>query len=113
MEEAETLADQIVIIAAGRVVASGTPATIGGRAAEATTVSLTLPDGLTPADLPALPAPVAAGRGRTVEIVHHEPVPVLHALTTWALQRGYPLSDITAHRPTLEEIYLRLTEERK
>jgi hypothetical protein len=37
---------------------------------------------------------------------------VLHALTTWAIQRGFPLADITAHRPTLEEIYLRLTEER-
>jgi ABC-2 type transport system ATP-binding protein len=113
MEEAETLADQIMIIAAGRIVATGTPATIGGRATEATTVRLTLPDGLTPEDLPALPAPVTAGRNRTVEIVHHEPVPVLHALTTWALQHGYPLSDITAHRPTLEEIYLRLTEEHK
>ena len=111
MEEAETLADQIVIIAAGRAVASGTPATIGGRATDATTVTFSLPDGLTSADLPALPAPVTEGRGRTVEIVHHEPVPVLHALTTWALEHGYPLSDITAHRPTLEEIYLRLTEE--
>ena len=111
MEEAETLADQIVIIAAGRAVASGTPATIGGRATDATTVTFSLPDGLTSADLPALPAPVTEGRGRTVEIVHHEPVPVLHALTTWALEHGYPLTDITAHRPTLEEIYLRLTEE--
>jgi ABC-2 type transport system ATP-binding protein len=116
MEEAETLADQIMIIAAGRIVASGTPDTIGGRAADATTIRLSLPDGVTPADLPALPAPVTpleAGRSRAVEIVHHEPVPVLHALTTWALQHGYPLSDITAHRPTLEEIYLRLTEEHK
>ncbi len=110
MEEAETLADQIMIIAAGKIVASGTPATIGGRAREATTVSFTLPDGLTPADLPSLPAPVTEGRNRTVEIVHHEPLPVLHALTTWGLQHGYPLSDLSAHRPTLEEIYLRLTE---
>jgi hypothetical protein len=46
-----------------------------------------------------------------VEILHDQPVPVLHTLTTWALQHGYPLSDLTAHRPTLEEIYLRLTEE--
>jgi hypothetical protein len=46
-----------------------------------------------------------------VEIHHDQRVPVLHTLTTWALERGYPLSDLTAHRPTLEEIYLRLTEE--
>jgi ABC-2 type transport system ATP-binding protein len=115
MDEAEALADQIVILAAGKVVASGTPATIGGRATSATTVSFTLPDGLTPADLPAdlpaLPAPVSAGHGGQVEILHEHPVPMLHALSTWALERGYPLADISVHRPTLEEIYLRLTQE--
>jgi ABC-2 type transport system ATP-binding protein len=111
MDEAEALADQIVILAAGKVVASGTPATIGGRATSATTVSFTLPDGLAPADLPALPAPVKAGHGGQVEILHEHPVPLLHALTTWALERGYPLADIAVHRPTLEEIYLRLTQE--
>jgi ABC-2 type transport system ATP-binding protein len=111
MDEAEALADQIMIIAAGKIVASGTPATIGGRASAATTVTFTLPDGVTAGDLPSLPAPVTAGRGGTVEILHDQPVPVLHTLTTWALQHGHPLSDLTAHRPTLEEIYLRLTEE--
>ena len=48
-----------------------------------------------------------------MEILHEQPVPVLHALTTWALDRGYPLADLSVHRPTLEEIYLRLTEEKK
>ena len=111
MDEAEALADQIMIIVAGKIVASGTPATIGGRASAATTISFTLPGGVTPGDLPGLPAAVTAGRGGTVEILHDQPVPVLHTLTAWALQHGYPLSDLTAHRPTLEEIYLRLTEE--
>jgi ABC-2 type transport system ATP-binding protein len=111
MDEAEALADQIVILAAGKVVAAGTPATIGGRASSATTVSFTLPDGLDPADLPALPAAVSAGRYGQVEILHEHPVPLLHALSTWALERGYPLADISVHRPTLEEIYLRLTQE--
>ncbi len=113
MEEAEALADRIVIIAAGKIVASGTPATIGGRATEASTISFTLPPGLTPADLPGVPAPLTAGRDGEVEIVAEQPVPVLHAVTTWALERGYPLGDIAVHRPTLEEIYLRLTEEDK
>jgi ABC-2 type transport system ATP-binding protein len=111
MDEAEALADQIMIIAAGKIVASGTPATIGGRASAATTISFTLPGGVTPGDLPGLPVPVTTGRGGTVQILHDQPVPVLHTLTTWALQHGYPLSDLTVHRPTLEEIYLRLTEE--
>jgi ABC-2 type transport system ATP-binding protein len=111
MDEAEALADKIMIIAAGKIVASGTPGTIGGRATAATTVSFTLPDGVAPGDLPGLLASATAGRGGTVEISHEQPVRVLHDLTTWALLHGYPLSDLTAHRPTLEEIYLRLTGE--
>jgi ABC-2 type transport system ATP-binding protein len=111
MEEAETLADRIMIIAAGKVVASGTPDTIGGRATDATTISFTLPDGLTTADLPVLPAPVTADPGGKAEILCEEPVPVLAPLTAWAAQRRYPLADLAVHRPTLEEIYLRLTEE--
>jgi ABC-2 type transport system ATP-binding protein len=111
MEEAETLADRIIIIAAGKVVASGTPATIGGRATDASTITFRLPDGRSVADLPALPAPVTAGSDGVAEIVHEDPVRVLQPLTTWALQHGYTLSDLTVHRPTLEEIYLRLTRE--
>jgi len=90
MEEAETLADRILIIAAGRIVASGTPATIGGRA---------------------LPARISVARGRVAELTHENPMQVLGALAPWALEHGYPLTDISVHRPSLEEIYLRLTAE--
>jgi ABC-2 type transport system ATP-binding protein len=111
MDEAEALADRIVIIAAGKIVASGTPASIGGRATDASTVTFTLPDGCTPGDLPDLPAPVTTRGDGRVELAHEDPVRLLHAITTWALARGYPLSDISVHRPSLEDIYLRLTRE--
>jgi ABC-2 type transport system ATP-binding protein len=113
MEEAETLADRIMIIAAGRIVASGTPKTIGGRATEASLISFTLPDGVGVADLPALPAPVAVARHGVAELEYEYPMQVLGILAPWALDRGYPLTDISVHRPTLEEIYLRLTAEAK
>jgi ABC-2 type transport system ATP-binding protein len=111
MEEAETLADRIVILAAGKIVATGTPATIGGRATDATTITFRLPEGLTVADLPALPAPVTASSEGAAEILHEDPVQVLQPLTTWALQHGHRLCDLSVNRPTLEEIYLRLTRE--
>jgi ABC-2 type transport system ATP-binding protein len=38
-----------------------------------------------------------------------QPLPLLRDLSEWALERGYPLQDIDVRRPTLEEIYLRLT----
>src|SRR5215467_11262009 len=52
MEEAERLADQIAVIAAGRIVAEGTAATLGGRDAAASIVRFTLPPGMLAADLP-------------------------------------------------------------
>jgi ABC-2 type transport system ATP-binding protein len=112
MEEAETLADRIMIIAAGRIVASGTPETIGGRATDATLISFTLPDGVETTDLPDLPAPVTE-KNRAAEVASEYPMQILGVLAPWALSHGYPLADISVHRPTLEEIYLRLTAEAK
>ena len=45
MEEAERLADRIVVMARGEIVADGTPATLGGRDRAAAIVSFTLPPG--------------------------------------------------------------------
>jgi ABC-2 type transport system ATP-binding protein len=35
----------------------------------------------------------------------------LHALAGWALARGLELDDLEVHRPTLEDVYLQLTDE--
>src|SRR5215471_17597864 len=53
MDEAEHLADRITVLSAGRIVAEGTPQTLGGRDHMTTAISFTLPDGLAPRDLPA------------------------------------------------------------
>jgi ABC-2 type transport system ATP-binding protein len=114
MDEAEALADRIVILAAGRIVASGTPASIGGRATESTTVTFTLPAGVSTADLPRLPAvpgPVAPDRDGRIEITHTDHVSLLHTLTSWAIEHGHQLADLSVHRPSLEDVYLRLTRE--
>ena len=114
MDEAEALADRIMILAAGRIVAAGTPQTIGGRDVDATVISFTLPDGMPAGQLPTLPgqlephASAARAHGR-VEINVPEPMPALHALTEWAMANGLPLADVSVQRPSLEDIYLRLT----
>ena len=115
MDEAEALADRIMILAAGKIVASGTPQTIGGRSAGATVISFSLPEGVTHGDVPSLPgqleAPAVtahAAHGR-VEIEVSEPIPALHALSGWATERHLALPDITVNRPSLEDIYLKLT----
>ena len=112
MDEAENLADRILILAAGRIVAEGTPETIGGRQTDASMVTFTLPEHLTAESLPPLSVPVHVEHNGRVEITAPEPMPVLYALSSWAMQHGLPISDISVQRPSLEDIYLRLTQER-
>ena len=52
--------------------------------------------------------PVQHGR---VEIVSDDEVTVLHQLTGWALERGVALDGLSVDRPSLEDVYLALTEE--
>jgi ABC-2 type transport system ATP-binding protein len=109
MDEAQALADTVTVIAAGEVVASGPPDTLGGRDHGATTVRFILPSGTSVADLPLPPGLVPVVRGGTVEFAIDEPTAVLHALTAWAIDRGEVLTGLAVNRPTLEDVYLSLT----
>jgi ABC-2 type transport system ATP-binding protein len=118
MEEAQALADQVAVLSDGQVVAQGTLADIGGRAAAQTQIRFALPGGCLAADLPAWarpPADPAAGPaaepdpGDLVTVAVSEPTRALHELTSWALQRGLVLDQLTVEPPSLEDVYLRLT----
>ena len=115
MEEAQYLADRVAIIRAGEIVAEGRPSQLGGRADAATTIRFGLPDGLGPGDLPAAVGRVAirpgGAGGATLEVATTAPIPALNALTAWALERGIDLRGLEVSRPTLEDVYLELTQE--
>ena len=49
--------------------------------------------------------------GSRVELETDDPTELLHRLTSDALGRGERLHGLTVARPTLEEVYLELTEE--
>jgi ABC-2 type transport system ATP-binding protein len=111
MDEAEQLADRIAVIAGGQIVAEGTPGTLGGRNSMASTISFTLPQGTTAGDLPdELRARLAGVDGR-VTLTTQTPLVHVGALADWALARGIDLPDLDVRRPTLEDVYLELTEE--
>src|SRR5919112_42976 len=57
---------------------------------------------------PGLPGRPSAHAGR-VELATTEPTRTLHLLTGWALERGEELDALTVTRPSLEDVYLRLT----
>ncbi len=85
LEEAEVLADRVAVIAKGRVVGEGDPATLGGRAQAKTLVRW------------------ADGEVRT-----DSPTATVAELTA---RYGGDIPGLTVTRPTLEDTYLRLIEE--
>ena len=108
MDEAEFLADRIIVLADGEIVAEGTPATLGGRDRSAVRITFTMPDQLATDELPAPFAEAPRVDGR-VEVRSEAAVGDLRTLTLWASERGVELPDLEVRRPTLEDIYLELT----
>jgi ABC-2 type transport system ATP-binding protein len=111
MDEAQALADRVAIIAAGRIVAEGTPADLAA-AQRGTEIRFTLPVAASPAELPRVSGEVAT-RGRNVEISTENPTGDLLAITSWAAGRGADLEHLTVTSPSLEDIYLALTSDKE
>jgi ABC-2 type transport system ATP-binding protein len=93
MDEAQQLADRVAIIAGGEIVARGTPEDLGDRDSQPTTISYCGPD------------------GAQVALSTMTPVQTLNELTGRALAEGFELEGLEVKRPTLEDVYLELTEQ--
>ena len=109
LEEAERLADRVVIVDRGRVVADGTPAEL--RSTGRGEVRFAAPAGLDVAPL----AQRVGGPVAEVEpgeyVVEVEPTPaVVAGVTSWLAAQDLPVSDLRAGRASLEDVFLRLTE---
>jgi ABC-2 type transport system ATP-binding protein len=110
MDEAQALADRVAIISAGRIVATGSPEELGGDREARTEISFRLPSGTVSADLPDAVRDGARIDAAAVSLSVDDPVPVLSELTSWATQRGVGLPGLQVRRPSLEDVYLELTE---
>jgi ABC-2 type transport system ATP-binding protein len=107
MDEAQQLADRVVVLAGGHVIADGTPDSLARE--DGAVVAFRLPAGSAPADLP-LPAGVTVDRGH-VRFHTTAPTHDLAALIAWAAAHGEELEGLTVTRPDLEDVYLELTQE--
>ena len=90
LDEVEQLADRVAVLREGTIVASGTVQELVGGA----------------------PATEIRYRrnGEVVVLETDEPTRVLHELTEAAIQRGEELEGLEVRRPSLEEVYLSLTQ---
>jgi len=106
MDEAQALADRVAVMAAGRIVATGTVDELISSGAQVSRVRFRLPDGVAP--------PEALGARREALVWRLEtptPTRALHELTSWALGASVELADLEVSRRSLEDIYLELTGE--
>jgi len=105
MDEAQYLADRVAVIAHGRIVAQGTPSTLGFRDQAKVQVRYRLPDGIVP------PEGLWAREGSDgfVEVAVDDAVTDVHRLLHWAIDQGVDLAGFEVKRPTLEDVYLSLT----
>jgi ABC-2 type transport system ATP-binding protein len=89
LDEAEQLSDRVALLREGRIVATGTPA-----------------------DLTRTPATEIRYRenGKEVVLRTETPTRVLAELTARAAEQGRELEGLEVRRPSLEEVYLELTE---
>ena len=112
MDEAEFLADRVVVIADGTIVAEGTPGTIGGRERAASEIRFSLPEEMSVGDLPdSVRGLLADVEGNKVLLRTLGPIATLGPLVRWAQEQGTDLHDLEVRRPSLEDIYLKLTSE--
>ncbi|MEM9465404.1 MAG: ABC transporter ATP-binding protein [Actinomycetota bacterium] len=112
LEEAEELADRLIVMAGGRIVAEGTPEQLRSQAGTETVIRFALPR--IDAPLAGLLDPLhgdASGRDRRIEIATTRPTADLAHITGWALEHGMELDGLVVESVTLEDVYLRLVGE--
>ena len=112
LDEAERVADRVVIVDRGRLLAEGTPAELMS-ATERRSIEFGAPPGL---DVSALSSTLGAAvtevrPGRYSVAAPPSPARVA-ALTAWLAEHDLPLGDLRAGRQSLEDVFLRLTAER-
>ena len=91
LDEAERLADRVGVLRSGEIVAVGPPSQLIGSA-QATEIRY-------------------RDNGREVVLETEEPTRVLHELTAKAIAENRELEGLVVRRPSLEDVYLSLTEE--
>jgi ABC-2 type transport system ATP-binding protein len=106
MDEAQYLADRVIVIANGLIVAEGPPASLAGRDQMRTRIRFRLPE---TGPHPDGPVRRLADGSLEIDVDATDTTKAVHDLTGWALDRGVVLESLEISQPSLEDVYLQLT----
>ena len=107
LDEIEALADRVIILAAGEIVADGSPLELLARAAGASTLWLDVSGTIDPSLL----VPQATFEGRDGSLFRYrtaDPTAAIVGLADSLRASGARLDDLRLKRPSLEDVYLQL-----
>src|SRR5689334_13456857 len=107
LDEIEALADRVIILADGTIVADGTPLDLLARAAGASTLWLDVSGTIDPSRL----VPQATFEGRDGAMFRYrtsDPTSAIVGLADSLRASGAKLDDLRLKRPSLEDVYLQL-----
>ncbi len=107
LDEIEALADRVIILAAGQIVADGTPLDLLARAAGASTLWLDVSGAIDPSTL----VPQAIFEGQDGSLLRYrtvDPTAAIVGLADSLRASGARLADLRLKRPSLEDVYLQL-----
>jgi ABC-2 type transport system ATP-binding protein len=111
MDEAQHLADRVVILRQGEIVAQGSPDELGESVGSASEVRFRLPEGVTTQQLEKVVHEHLDPSGTDVSFRTSNAQKALYELTGWAERHHVQLADLEVSRPTLEDVFLQLTQE--
>ena len=110
LDEAEHLADDVVIIDRGKVVAQGAPDALMRGDGHSSEVRFAAPPGLDVASMAIAVGAVVVEDRAGEYVVRADPTPArIAAITAWLAERDLALGDLRAGRQSLEDVFLRLT----
>ena len=112
MDEAERLADELLILDHGRIIAQGTPHAIVGSLHVDSIVRFVLGEAVVePSDFTSLAGVASARRleDGALSLSVRELHTTVPALLEWVRGHGHELTDLHTHRPTLEDVFVALT----
>jgi ABC-2 type transport system ATP-binding protein len=109
MDEAQHLADEVVILRGGQIVAQGSPEKLGTELGRDSVISFRIPAGVGADEIAPVLGIDPQLSGGVATLPSSDPQRDLYQLLEWAAARDLELHDLEVRRPSLEDIFLDVT----